>query len=401
MNGRERKVVQESSECPHYSSEAGRTNGLDGLVENLSLREDHGGSDAKEEENGTLPCDEVLYNALCSYRHRNRIIDIEKQVEEFVVELDEEEMRFEENGTTFERLLVHRTAQHWGLATRVAQGGEGAHSCIIASRQGGAMERPEVVLRDLKVTMEGPTQQHHHHRQPRILTRGQQQQQGQQHYRGPPRHADDYHQNGYGPREDREEMYERARARIFGGYGGDVMQQGMIPIMPYPYGIPQQQQNGEYLEQQGKARIRNKSNDMADPDFMRSKPYEVYVQQPMYPAPPAEYMNGQQPMPPNVVSYPMAYGYAGAPTFAQYPMPMPYGVVPVGPDGMVLAPPYPGMQMPPMQGGYRRPGRHPGRHYYRGGGRRGRQHRQQQHEEHDDGAEEQQGPAQNGNLEDQ
>eukprot|EP00889_Picochlorum_renovo_P007269 jgi/Picre1/34299/NNA_001772.t1 len=125
MNGRERKVVQESSECPHYSSEAGRTNGLDGLVENLSLREDHGGSDAKEEENGTLPCDEVLYNALCSYRHRNRIIDIEKQVEEFVVELDEEEMRFEENGTTFERLLVHRTAQHWGLATRVAQGGEG------------------------------------------------------------------------------------------------------------------------------------------------------------------------------------------------------------------------------------------------------------------------------------
>ena len=217
MHGRERKAVEESSECPPDSSEA---NGL----ENVSS------SDGREGD-GMPPCDEVLYNALCSYRHRSTIIDIEKQVEEFVVGAGGQEMRFEENGSTFERLLVHRTAQHWGLLTRVAQGGEGAHSSIIASRPGGdaGVGRPKIALRDIKVRMEGQQQ-----RQPRILTRGHHQghQGQQQHYRG-----DEYHQNGFGPREDREEMYERARARIFGGYGGDVMQQGMIPVMPYPYGI--------------------------------------------------------------------------------------------------------------------------------------------------------------------
>ena len=163
-----------------------------------------------------------------------------------------------------QRLLTHRTAQHWGLETStIAQGEDQGR--IVATRTPAAGP-PPVKLANLPVVMEEPAAAATQGPAPRVLVRKRNERGGQRHgggghgggYGGPEGMAPyGGHPGGTGyrpgpgqPLEDRELHYELTRARIFGdggngsggGGGGNYpaphhQQQGHMMPMPYGMGL--------------------------------------------------------------------------------------------------------------------------------------------------------------------
>lgn len=84
----------------------------------------NGASDGANAVDASRPeVDEVILGALKKYKFNQKIKGIEQVVRGFVLGEGDGELVFEAKltGTTFERLLVHRVAQHWGLETRVLE----------------------------------------------------------------------------------------------------------------------------------------------------------------------------------------------------------------------------------------------------------------------------------------
>lgn len=116
----------------------------------------------------SLPCtpcpepyervDRVLFGALKKSKFNPKIREIEGIVRDFVLNSTETELSFEKEttDTTFERLLVHRVSQHWGLETRVLE-----DRCTIVGTWPEGRERvePEVVLGSLELELEEEEQE--------------------------------------------------------------------------------------------------------------------------------------------------------------------------------------------------------------------------------------------------
>ena len=114
----------------------------------------NGKDGARESADLVNEVDQVLYGALKKAKFNKKIKEIEARVRDFVLGAPEvSELTFEEGTaeTTFERLLVHRVAQHWGLTTLVL-----ADRCTIVGRWPDGRERkePPTVLGSLAVELE-------------------------------------------------------------------------------------------------------------------------------------------------------------------------------------------------------------------------------------------------------
>lgn len=114
----------------------------------------NGKDGARESADSVNEIDQVLYGALKKAKFNKKIKEIEARVRDFVLGAPEvSELTFEEGTTetTFERLLVHRVAQHWGLTTLVL-----ADRCTIVGRWPDGRERkePPTVLGSLAVELE-------------------------------------------------------------------------------------------------------------------------------------------------------------------------------------------------------------------------------------------------------
>ena len=270
----DKKVHNDGLETPAVEDEA---------VVDVETREGDTGEGAAHEE--SLPCDAVLYSALCRARHRPKVLEIEKLVEKFIMHSEEDEFEFLEETakSTFERLLVHRTAQHWGLSTRVVN--TNGHQCSIIARKGEGFKnrklRKSCPLSELKVTVEDDFNGDGDHRYggsrhpDRILSR---ERSVRGHYNTPnrpQRHARELHQNMYPMmyQGDREEQYERAKARIFGGAQYVQTMPEYPPIMypaHYIQNVPMERPMEDEIDGSNKkAQMRNKKDDMTDPDFKR------------------------------------------------------------------------------------------------------------------------------------
>lgn len=235
----------------------------------LSANEDEAASHKEDADEGTIQrgkCDHVLLSALSKPQHRDKVLEIEQIVQDFVTGSKEKELTFSADlaKSTFERLLVHRISQHWGLSTRV----DGSKCLIVATRLQEEQKVPEVLLKEIEVEMEededvAPQSSGPKRRQPgRILSNGKN-----------GSHQNLYHDVGFRGRSaysgNKEDEYEIARARIFNGHYCPPV---MVNPVAYP-GYPTYPQHDQIkVEQPTKARMRNQQEDSYDPDFHRHNP---------------------------------------------------------------------------------------------------------------------------------
>jgi len=293
-----------------------------------------------------------------------------------------------------QRLLAHRTAQHWGLATATLNVQGPSQGRIVATRT-ESTGTPGILLADVDVKIEEEVQngQYGSGPTPRLLTRKGKHDRGNRQYPGSYMYSGHGHQRNMHT-DELEQNYERARARIFGdmpppglGYPSPQGGRGMPPMMPYPYQMPLPPQNPtsprslNHATYQGlrgnpgKAQMRNRQEDLSDPDFRRGRTMPRFdpgfgddMQGNMYiqPSYSSEYpelghkspRNGNKqgnngvsgPYPgaqyPSMVPT-IPYGYSpqgmypqGAPPmqFAGQYVPVPYGYMPMRPgsDGMMI-----------------------------------------------------------------
>lgn len=103
------------------------------------------------EEEAALLVDHALRDALCHPKNRNSVLRLEAEVEAFVSSGEEGPYVFSGDMSTYERLLAHRTAQHWGLLTTTPN--QGPHEGRIVASRSDATTPPRVRLSDVAVTM--------------------------------------------------------------------------------------------------------------------------------------------------------------------------------------------------------------------------------------------------------
>ena len=140
------------------SSEGGRSEVEgDGPAWNANAASDVAKADHLTDVDDAARCgvDEVILGALKKYKFNQKIKEIEQVVRGFVLDGDKKELVFdiELTETTFERLLAHRVAQHWGLETRVLEDRE---TIVGTWPAGRARVGPAVELGSLQVVIEGP-----------------------------------------------------------------------------------------------------------------------------------------------------------------------------------------------------------------------------------------------------
>lgn len=362
----------------------------DGLESDGNINEasKHGEDRDKNEFEETLLVDHALRDALSKPRHRDTVLHMEHEVEQFLESSDSHYV-FRGNMTTYERLLAHRTAQHWGLETASVTAAGPDHGCIVATKTAGTGP-PSIRLASLEVPMEQENEGMNGSTAPKLLVR-----KGKQRHSAGNGHMNVGHSRiRQGHIEDKEQHYERAKARIFGesaqaamGYPNLPVSGAMSHMLPFPYQMrPHVLPNGgqgmnvvNYASArtpQGKAQLRNRQEDLTDPDFRRGGSRNgirynpgfgedgqssMYMQQtyaseypdlghgsgtksPKGPAGSGPY--GPSGYAPTMVA-PIPYGFsnvyaqtsAGTPMqFSGQYMPMPYGYIPVrpGPDGIMM-----------------------------------------------------------------
>lgn len=383
-------------------------------------REEKEEGDDVRSDQGSDEVDQALKDALARHRHRNTVLLFEQEMEKFV-RSDLNEYVFEREMTTYERLLAHRTAQHWGLATATLNVQGPSQGRIVATRT-ESTGTPGILLADVEVKIEEEVQngQYGSGPTPRLLTRKGKHDRGNRQYPG------GYAYPGHGRHrnmhiDEREQDYERARARIFGdmpppglGYPSPQGGPGMPQMIPYPYQMPMPHQNPtsprslNHATYQGlrghpgKAQMRNRQEDLSDPDFRRGRTMPRFdpgfgedVQGNMYiqPSYSSEYPELGHTSPRNGAKqgnngapgpYPSAmgaqypamvatipYGYSpqgmypqGAPPmqFAGQYMSVPYGYIPMRPgsEGMMMPMPMYANGNQPAMFGAMPPQQHPG-----------------------------------------
>lgn len=234
---------------------------------------------------------------LCPVPSLFAVLRLEHEVLTFLSSSEETHL-FEGDMSSYDRLLTHRTAQHWGLETATINQGpdQGRILATKVAKADDESDEPPMKLADIQVSLIIPSQQNPNN--PRLLTR-----------RRPGHHPMDArmnmnHHHGahsgaprhYRSVEEREEHYQQARARIFGPDGTPQMMiaapyglhtapqlvpRGMVPVpgaMQLPMGgaLPTPSasvtQGQSYTNgRNSKAQMRNRSEDLNDPDFRRGR----------------------------------------------------------------------------------------------------------------------------------
>lgn len=270
-------------------------------------------------------CDSALLNALSKYKYRDKVLEIESIVSAFVTGSNDDVLTFSPDlaRSTFDRLLIHRISQYWGLCTSVDK----SNCFIVATRLHGKQGAP-VMLKDIEVAMEENktgSRCRQRRRQPDdILSHDTNRTNPNVPHQGASwrKSRSSRHKEG---------EYEVAKARIFNGQYVSQMVMPPVGFSGYPpYPQPQ--------ELPVKAQRRNHQRDAYDPDFRRhtsrgqsvvGNGTSMFLQQPMemmHPVYPS--VLGQQQMAP-VMMHPFSIPVSPAP----YPT---YGFVPmIGPEGML------------------------------------------------------------------
>ncbi|KAK2079719.1 hypothetical protein QBZ16_002114 [Prototheca wickerhamii] len=338
------------------------------------------------------------------------VLQLETDVSWFVVENQEPQFIFTGEMSSYQRLLAHRVAQHWGLDTSIIQQGPD-QGRILATRT-PRTGPPRLKLVDVPISLaeltSWPTQQRYYQSgpqgmggpTPRVLVR-RRPDRGPLRRGGPSDLIPSGHKLHFSSNEDRELVYARARARIFanslaaqqGAAAGEEAAgqalHGAAPAAAPPAEVAEpagaadaapadaetpraaaaSPQNAAAVR---KAQLRNKQEDLADPDFRGrgkgSSPwYEEYGDgqgppQGMYltPAFSGEYSDGGRKSGPVTPHGPSSSGMHAGMYSSPYPAQMmamaPYhvmpgqGMVPAGPPhmagGMAVYAAGPGGSMP-------------------------------------------------------
>lgn len=241
----------------------------------------------------------ALRDALSRSKHRDSVLRLEQEVEAFICQSTDERYVFHGEMSSYDRLLTHRTAQHWGLDTStISQGPDQGRIMATRTPKTGP---PKLRLADVQISVLDDDDAFRETAAPRLLVRRKNSD------RTPRNHAQHARQHmnkmQQQPIEDREVHYEKTRARIFGDAHGSSLQNGTngnragfesnqnisqrpeVPVMPYPpygmmpYGVmpmhpgippppsPSFSSNGP----RGKAQLRNRQEDLSDPDFRRGR----------------------------------------------------------------------------------------------------------------------------------
>uniref|UniRef100_A0A5B6YK05 Putative R3H domain-containing protein 2 n=1 Tax=Davidia involucrata TaxID=16924 RepID=A0A5B6YK05_DAVIN len=160
----------------------------------------------KEKEAYASMVDPFLVEALQNPRLRLTILRMELDIQKFLQNSDQQIFEFQHFPTSYLRLAAHRVAQHYGLQTMVQDNVLDGLGTRIVVKKMGEMRYPSVFLSDI------PTKQSENdkHEQIKIVIRPR------------PNKASSSEANGLGIKrssvrtvEEREEEYDRARARIF------------------------------------------------------------------------------------------------------------------------------------------------------------------------------------------
>ncbi|KAH7624982.1 hypothetical protein Ndes2526B_g00357 [Nannochloris sp. 'desiccata'] len=189
----------------------------------------------EEEEEEEHAVDHALRDALSRHKHRNSVLRLEAEVEDFVLKSTEPSHNFSGEMSSYDRLLVHRTAQHWGLDTSTLSQGPD-HGSILAVRT-VRTGPPQIKLTDLPVTMEEPVIPVQPVQPmaagdgdgaggavsaPKVLVRRGDRPRGGTSNHSPGQHngfSHQRHQHSAVSIEEKEINYEKVRARIFGAGG--------------------------------------------------------------------------------------------------------------------------------------------------------------------------------------
>jgi hypothetical protein len=238
----------------------------------------------------------ALRDALSRSKHRDSVLRLEQEVEVFVCQSTDEGYIFQGEMSSYDRLLTHRTAQHWGLETStISQGPDQGRIMATRTPKTG---RPKLKLADVQIPVLDEDASFRDAAAPRLLVRRKNSD------RTPRSHAQHARQQmnkmQQQPIEDREVHYEKARARIFGdahgpslvngtngtrpGYNSTqpIPQRPEVSVLPYPsygmmpYGVvpmhpPPPPPPVSSNVPRGKAQLRNRQEDLSDPDFRRGR----------------------------------------------------------------------------------------------------------------------------------
>ncbi|KAI3431672.1 hypothetical protein D9Q98_004719 [Chlorella vulgaris] len=105
-------------------------------------------ADAAQEVDTPPAVDHALRDALAHHKNRPSVLALEAEVEAFM-QSSEEQLVFSSDMSSYERLLAHRTAQHWGLETSTIN--QGPEQGRIVALRTHASRPPQVKLCDVEV----------------------------------------------------------------------------------------------------------------------------------------------------------------------------------------------------------------------------------------------------------
>ena len=274
--------------------------------------------DLTDDQERGAPCDSVILNALSKRESRGKVIEIEHLVQEFVARSESREMTFSPNLThsTFERLLVHRISQHYGLSTSVD-----ASDCVIVATKVKDVQKAAVVLKDIEVEMQEDEEGWQHSGRRRRKNGSTFSNDGQRfrNTEGTVRGKQRYSQH----RDD-----GRANAGHVNGH----------QMLMAPNGAGSSYTRQEPVNGSVRAQMRNQQRDSYDPDFHRHNSYmqnRLAASRPgVYPQHMAMVQQGyQQLIQPNQMTPVMMHPYPVAVSQVAY---TPYGYVPmVAPEAMM------------------------------------------------------------------
>ncbi|ONK78248.1 uncharacterized protein A4U43_C02F16200 [Asparagus officinalis] len=235
---------------------------------------------AVEEEKGkeneiSSQVDQFLVEAIENPRHRLTVLRMELDIQKFMQNPDQHQFEFQHFPTSYLRCAAHRVAQHYGLQTSALDYTVDGPGSKIVARKTPESKFPAICLSD--IPLKQPETNKPHKVKIAILPR-----------QDKPSMADSVHlgmkRNTMRTVEEREEEYDKARARIFNGSSKPVIGPSSISatvdksnICPssdgqesYKTSIDTSEKNSAKDGASRVAIFRDREKDMTDPDYDRS-----------------------------------------------------------------------------------------------------------------------------------
>ncbi|XP_077241604.1 uncharacterized protein LOC143882087 [Tasmannia lanceolata] len=222
----------------------------------------------KENEGSHALVDPFLKEALQNPRHRVTVLRMELDIQRFMQNPDQHQFEFPHFPTSYLRLAAHRVAQHCGLQSMVLDNTiDGSGSKIIV-RKTTETRYPAVCLSDI------PAKQPENDKPEKVKIAIRPRQ-----HKTSPGDGTEHSTRRSLVRtvEEREEEYDRARARIFSGSNSPDLE-SISSQDPVDGGSPGSSRDEIEVYKDGSSRVaifRDREKDRTDPDYDRS--YDRYV----------------------------------------------------------------------------------------------------------------------------